>query len=85
MLYLNLTSGNLSELLTDNLTLTSVVFEYQFFGKWLDKNNHLTLTSVVFEFSIGNLFLVFLVNLTLTSVVFEYIPQTRYFKYTFAI
>ena len=84
MLYLNYPSGQFSNI-QSYLTLTSVVFEYQFFGKWLDKNNHLTLTSVVFEFSIGNLFLVFLVNLTLTSVVFEYIPQTRYFKYTFAI
>ena len=52
MLYLNSIEANLSSRLLNNLTLTSVVFEFFTTPIYL-KHAHLTLTSVVFELKIG--------------------------------
>ena len=56
---------------TYNLTLTSVVFEFNTISNRSVGNSYLTLTSVVFELFANKSFGVISIDLTLTSVVFE--------------
>ena len=74
MLYLNLKPPTPADI-TPNLTLTSVVFEYNQNDDVRYLFINLTLTSVVFELSILKNTLKINSNLTLTSVVFECVPK----------
>ena len=73
MLYLNASQIGKSDIMNNNLTLTSVVFEWCNSCSWICSCYNLTLTSVVFEchyFLQGG---IYCGNLTLTSVVFEFL------------
>ena len=71
MLYLNLRRYQFNLAKKNNLTLTSVVFEYERQDALDLLASDLTLTSVVFELCGENIFACGYTNLTLTSVVFE--------------
>ena len=74
MLYLNSKPNSISAGLS-NLTLTSVVFEFEY-PVWVNPRYlDLTLTSVVFELFCSFNILTIFCYLTLTSVVFELMEQ----------
>ena len=71
MLYLNEIDIYFESELGSNLTLTSVVFEFDVFTFCCKPCYNLTLTSVVFEFGKWSSVFEYIFDLTLTSVVFE--------------
>ena len=73
MLYLNDLIANVLNKVIQNLTLTSVVFEWVRFSFRRPVSKYLTLTSVVFEFWKKCIYQCCAWYLTLTSVVFELI------------
>ena len=77
MLYLNLAKKYILRSFAFDLTLTSVVFEFNQPIRQRFDVQYLTLTSVVFEFEIENITVdCTKPDLTLTSVVFESCSQT---------